>query len=322
VNICIIVAFNHDLHADAVVESLKRRLTVIRIDPSEFPTLGFCSDSGECEVSDRKFNLTDVIGIYCRIALDYMNFESEKDLIEKFSAREHLAALNGILLNIPSSRWINFPWKEAIAEGKIYPLRMARQLGIQVPSFVVSSKLSHLSEFQQKQGASIVKPLSDMSIAFQNGRFVEVPQMADFDAPYTADFDASQLSGKTPDEKTPTLVQRKIEKLGDVRAVVVDNKIFATYLVSNTPVVDSRLTKDRIEIEFSLPEDIVNKLFVLIHLRLGLRFATADFVHGIDGHLYLVDVNPSGNWLWQQSASDLPISSAISDGLCRPEPQA
>ena len=314
-NVCIILAGRNDIHADAVVDRLGQLALVIRIDPFDnLPTLKFGSDSNAVQIGRYQFNIEEVTGVFCRVALEALNFDMVHDPVEKFAAREHLNTLIGILLNIPQEKWINFPWSEAVAEGKLYPMNLALTLGISVPDFLVSSFYQDLLAFNLRHGPCIVKPISDMSIAKQDGRFVEIPDMADFSAPYTADFLPENLPIKDADELTPTLIQRKIKKTGDIRAVLLDEKVFCTFLHSRNNLVDSRLTRERHEEVFELESGLLKKLRNLIS-RLSLRFAALDLIVGVDRHLYLVDLNPSGNWLWQEQSFGLPISFAISESL-------
>jgi hypothetical protein len=315
VNVCIIIAAKQDIHADAVVDRLEKRALVIRFDPFDvLPTLKFCSGSDEVKIGSHQFHIEEISGVFCRVALEALNFDMVHDPVEKFAAREHLNSLIGILLNIQKEKWINFPWSEAVADGKLSPMNLARRLGISVPEFLVSSFYQDLLAFNLRHGPCIVKPLSDMSIAKQDGRFVEVPDMADFSAPYTADFLPDNVPIKDADELTPTLIQRKIEKTGDVRAVLLDDKIFCSFLHNCSNLVDSRLTQERHEEVFELDSGILEKLRNLMS-RLSLRFAALDLIVGVDRNLYLVDLNPSGNWLWQEQSLGLPISYAISESL-------
>jgi len=139
--------------------------------------------------------------------------------------------------------------------------------------------------------------------------------MAEFDAPYTTDFDPGRLMDGEAEDETPTLVQKKIQKRGDVRVVVVDRQVFASYMPKKHSIVDSRMAKERDEFVFYLDAGLSENIIHLTHNILNLRFATMDFIHGIDDVLYLVDVNPSGNFLWQETMLGIPISSALSEGL-------
>jgi hypothetical protein len=317
VSICIVVAEKHDIHADAVVDKLRGRCEIIRIDPTDtLPSVFFHSESSQISFDNSSFGLAEVSGVYCRFALESQNFDHISSPIGKFSAREHYEAMVGIFLNIQAYKWINYPWKEAIAEGKIYPLAMARSIGLSVPPFTVSSSTLHLLDFNRAMSPCIVKPISDMQIAKQNNQYIEVPDLGNFSAPYTADFSPLLLQVCQTDDATPTLIQKKIEKKGEVRIVIIDDKIFATHLVlSKESNVDSRIVKNRQEAIFSVGNETALKLQNLIKNILGLRFATMDMVQDEDESLHLVDINPSGNWLWQEIYLKLPISSAISDAL-------
>jgi glutathione synthase/RimK-type ligase-like ATP-grasp enzyme len=47
---------------------------------------------------------------------------------------------------------------------------------------------------------------------------------------------------------------------------------------------------------------------------LGLEFGGIDFAL-VDGTFYFIEVNPTGEWGWLVSVSDLPIDKAIVNSL-------
>ncbi|WP_329091666.1 hypothetical protein [Streptosporangium sp. NBC_01469] len=48
---------------------------------------------------------------------------------------------------------------------------------------------------------------------------------------------------------------------------------------------------------------------------LGLRFGALNFVVDHEGRYWFLEVNPCGQWDWNQAATGLPISDAIADEL-------
>ena len=315
---CIIVALRHDLHADAVVDKIATLSEVVRIDPFESP-VSMQMDSAnfaECLIGRSRLKIDSITGIFCRVALESIDFRHRDDPVARYAAKEYIGALSGFLLNVDEIHWVNFPWHEGRAEGKLFPMIKARNLGISVPRFFVTNDAAILTDKSLGGGKWIIKPLTDSAIAKQAGKYVEIPDFADFDAPYTAVFTPEKISSENIDA-TPVLIQERIDKKREIRVVAIDSQLFATaFDVEPGDALDGRLSKNRSETVYELPATISEKVLRLIH-SLQLRFATLDFVVDASGTFWLLDVNPSGNWLWQELGNGLPISEAIARALCK-----
>lgn len=311
---CLIVAYQEDLHADAVVASLIGQSDLIRIDPfTGADYIDFDSDIQELFViNGEQLDFASISGVYCRLALESLDVESESP-VERYAFKEYLGVLTGLLLNIPDKKWLNFPWNEAKAEGKIYPLLKAKKLGLDVPQFWVSNSTATLMRVASNKDL-VVKPITDSPIAIQNGTFTDFPVDGEFLAPYTVRFNADLIDVNSV-EGSAYLIQNRINYDYEIRACVIDDDVFATASDAIKSGVDIRLEQRSNERVISPPD----KLTILLkHLtkELGLRHATFDIaVEAVLGKYWLIDVNPSGNWLWQEISHRLPISKTFAKAL-------
>jgi glutathione synthase/RimK-type ligase-like ATP-grasp enzyme len=117
----------------------------------------------------------------------------------------------------------------------------------------------------------------------------------------------------------PIIVQREIPKEFDIRATVVGRKVFAVAIDSQTDPeakIDWRRTEnpDLPHQIHKLPGRMENLLITLTH-ELGLSFAAIDLILSPDGEYFFLEVNPSGQWLWVEDKTGLPISDAVADWL-------
>lgn len=313
----IVIAFNHDIHADAVIDCFTNREIICRIDPvGEPPSLAFDSKNRMIEINGVEINPDEISGVYCRYAIECGCASGIEDPVSQYRRKEYLGSLCGIFLHVPQSKWINFPWSESIAAGKIYPLTAAARFGIKVPKFIVTNNLANLDKFIGQSGGSgyVIKPITDTAIAYQNGSFTDIPDFASFDAPYTRSFIREEVNDATVDD-TPFLIQQKIEKILEVRCVVIDDEVLATLSDFHSGAdVDIRLQPNRQERLFSLPSTLTERIISLMRF-LNLRFCTLDFSVDSSGELWLTDVNPAGNWLWQEQQLGLGIPQKIAAAL-------
>lgn len=313
----VVIVLNHDIHADAVIDCFPNREIILRIDPTNAPpSMSFNGEDQVIDIDGGTMSPGEISGIYCRYAIECGCPSGAEDPVSRYRREEYLGSLCGLFLHVPQHRWINFPWSESIASGKIYPLTAATRFGIKVPRFIVSNNLVGLDQFLDKPESSgyVIKPITDAGIAFQNGSFTDIPDFASFDAPYTRAFIRSEVDDDSVDE-TPFLVQQKIEKVSEIRCVVMDDEVLATESVFHPGAdVDIRLQPNRQERLVALPSQLTEKIISLIRF-LNLRFCTLDFSVDSAGELWLTDVNPAGNWLWQEQQLDLGIPQKIATAL-------
>lgn len=309
----LVVAPCYDLHADAVVDRLPGER--IRIDPNGNIDLCVDSESADCFLSGSAVSVADISGVLCRCPLELPPVDTSGDPVANYRQCEELGALRGILLAIPADRWINYPWYENAADGKIQPLLVAKQVGLSVPPFIVTNNLVQLDLWCATYGDDlIIKPITDTAIARQRGQFVNVPDFSAFSAPYTARFDRQSLSPENIDA-TPFLIQKKINKVKELRVVVIDETVFVTETTAGSDApLDIRLKSERVETKSALAETDCRAVLAL-RSRLNLRFMTLDFAVDESGVPWLLDVNPQGNWLWQEQQLSLGIADHIADSL-------
>lgn len=316
----IILATAEDLHADAIIDCIKDRANAIRINiGSHNGNFFYDSDSKAVIIDDRLFSIDEISGIYCRVPLELKLNNSLGSEIENYRSSEFQAALRGVMLLVPAEYWINYPWFESFSDGKIYPLNIARQLGISVPPFIVTNSLSKLDKWLAiNSDHAVIKQISETGIAFQYGKFVDIPDFSEFHAAYTTAFDRTLLNEEIIDS-TPFMVQKRIDKLMEYRVVVIDSFVFASkIIVDSEDMVDQRLKSHRIESTVSLPS-LISKQIIELRAVLRLRFMALDFLIDNTGQYWLVDINPSGNWLWQELQLELGITQAITSGLINAE---
>lgn len=311
----VVLAYEQDLHADSVVGVLTDTTEVLRIDPFvgrdqlEF----FLEAYDSFKYNGSKVRFSEVSGVYCRLALESLEVESE-DPRDVFAFKEYIGSLNGVLLNIPEKRWVNCPWAEAKVDGKIRPLVQAKILGIDVPDFFVSNNQETLESVLKSPGMFVIKPITDAPIARQHGLHTVLPDFSDYFAPYTSDITLSDVDFELLDD-TPYLLQKKISGDLEFRVCVVGHHVFVTCSEPDESIVDVRLQPRVNEKPGCLPQSLSSSLVKLTE-RLGLRTATYDLIaESSRDKFWLVDVNPSGNWLWQERHFDLPISRAIAESL-------
>jgi glutathione synthase/RimK-type ligase-like ATP-grasp enzyme len=137
---------------------------------------------------------------------------------------------------------------------------------------------------------------------------------SEFLAPYTRELRPDILSSLEVDD-TPGLIQAKVEKIFDVRAVVVDNNVLAYALHQHdAESVDFRLNEITRVQPIGLPNHVAEGLTNLVR-DMHLRFAACDLILGVDGQFTFLEANVSGNWLFCELNDDFRITKSIARSL-------
>ena len=121
-------------------------------------------------------------------------------------------------------------------------------------------------------------------------------------------------------EVAPTMFQRLVEKVADVRVTMVGKLAFAVAIRRpwDAPIDfrDTDPSACMYEIFDLQPEDI--RKCVGFMESYGLRFGAFDFGLRHDGRLVFFECNPNGQWGWIEAYSGLPITAAVVDLLLDP----
>jgi len=322
----LVIALKSDLHSDAVIYHLnKKGVDVLRIDPTfddDLPEKVSIVSNPKIEAYyeflENKINPMTCNGIFCRFAIDLL-VPSSEDPLKNFTTAESLTAFLAPLRMVESSRWINDPWIENRVDCKILQSKIAKNIGLNIPEFIVSSNYNDLISFYNEYKNVIIKPLSDTTLALVDNKFIKQDNLFtdNFNAPYTAKFIPNENIDIKNIDNTPTLLQVEISKKSDIRATVIDDKVFAVEMPYNKDnPIDFRLNKNNNIKEYYLPNDINDKLIELVKI-LGLRFASCDLVIDKDNQIFFLESNVQGNWLWTEINENMNISETIADALIK-----
>ena len=216
-------------------------------------------------------------------------------------------AMEGFLAHIPFSKWINHPTANVMASHKMEQLSRAKHHGLKVPETLVTQNPTLLEEFWAASGGQlIVKPLCS---GYIERRVQEADSLI-----YTNALPSDLLDSPSI-EKAPTLFQRRIDKVTDIRTTVIDTHVHAvsiSALDSGVQRLDIR-RNNMSDVAYSaadVPKNIEDALLKLIR-SYGLRFAAVDFVVDRNGDWVFLEINPNGQWAWLDLAGCTDIAASF-----------
>jgi glutathione synthase/RimK-type ligase-like ATP-grasp enzyme len=264
-------------------------------DPAILKLSGPCGD----------LSISDVTGAYYRRP---GSFEAEGDEpVAAYVVAEWSAILRS-LWNALDDRWLNSPFSILRAEDKPRQLAAAQRLGLNVPGTLVTNAFDAARDFLA-DGPMVAKPLRHALI--DDGEVGSVV--------FTSRVTSLEASDAEAIRRAPMILQREVGKRSDVRVLVIDDRVFATRILSQAhdeTEVDWR-KGGRLDLEhqsFELPPSIAGAC-IAVTRELSLRFAAIDLIEDEEGTFWFLEANPNGQWAWIEQRTGAPVTAAIVDAL-------
>jgi hypothetical protein len=255
------------------------------------------------------------------------------ELSVSFSFGEISSLISGLPNLTHDCFWINDIRNEQRASNKITQLSMALACKFTIPRTIFTNDPDHVREFNSAVGTIIFKPISASQMPihrFNKSAFnaIEPDERERFqygknyssDLLYTQILTAEKFEQIASLRWSPAIFQELIEKQYDIRVTVVGNEIFACIIESQSredTKVDFRVMNQSGILPHKvayLPDDINRKILDLMG-RLGLYFGCIDLIQDKNGNYIFLEINPSGQWLWVEQVTGLPISRSIARAL-------
>lgn len=304
-----------DITTDFIVQELKRQgINFYRFNTEELSksvkiVLDFEREQYLLidKLDNKEFHLLDFTDIYYR--RPELPLYDDADLTEgekSFLQIEIYYTLEGVYRLLSKKHWFNNVFAIRNAENKIYQLLLAKEVGLTIPSTLISNHHDSVERFV-RYGKHIIKPVHNARIMDEKH-----PQIV-----YTSEI--TQAIKKEEAEFNINYLQNKIEKRCDVRATFVGEKCFAV-TIDSQQLEDSCIDWRRGEhilqhTPIELPQDILAKCLRLMK-RLNLDYGAIDFVLDKQGNFVFLEINPNGQWAWIEHLTGLPISKEIVKCLC------
>ena len=308
----LLVTNQKDLTTDFLVRDLRDRgveFYRLNTETSQF-TISIDPFTNNIDISDStsRIDLRNISSAYFRRP-GVPRFASTASQYHEYLTREWGALLDSLYSSI-GERWFSHPESIFLAENKPKQIRLANQIGFNVPETIITTDLDMVKRFQ-RDFSVIAKPLR---MGLLNGR-------DDREIVYTSKVEWLTEDDRIPLSMCPVIFQRRIAKKVDVRVTVVGNRVFPCAIFSQeteeTKLDWRRGSNPAIRHEiFELPEETVNKCVEIVRSQ-NLRFGAIDLVLDARGELWFLECNPNGQWAWIETRTGLPIAAAIVDELIR-----
>lgn len=313
-----------DVHADVVEAKLRRMgAQVCRFDWAEFPY--HASLSIEYQGGRKRVLLTrgsEVIDLQ-QCTSGWLRRPRKPRTSAKIANPTLAGYAEEECLQVVQDTWnaLEIPWLPgpiyAIrrADCKQLQLQLATSLGLEIPPTLITNDPDAFLAFYRQHGGQLIDKLPSVTMAasLRTGR--ELMR-------YTQPVTRRDVGYARRLRHSPMLFQAHVPKRFELRITVVGQAVLAAEIHSQSTKrtqldwrhYDWGHTPYRVH---HLPDEIRRACLAMV-ARLGLRFGAIDMIVTPDDRYIFLEINPSGQWLWVEQETGLPIGDAICAALMNP----
>jgi glutathione synthase/RimK-type ligase-like ATP-grasp enzyme len=289
-----------DLAADLIVLELQRRaIRYRRLNIDDFPAhLQIVYDPVDSSAiffaRGEQFNSADVGAAWYR--------RSRQFTYQDPYIQHEISVFLQCLWQEMTWPWVNDPIAVDKANSKLWQLRIASEIGFDIPDTLVGNQRSRVAG-RFTPGPFIAKTLGGAAIERYGKRYDLFSQLIPL----------SELE-EAAVEAAPCIFQESVKPGMDVRVTVVGEHVFATDIDAPAGYADWRAAPREAINPVDLPTEVVKRCRELCRTA-GLSYGAFDFVRQPGDRYVFLEVNPSGQWGWIEHATGQRITEAIVDVL-------
>lgn len=267
--------------------------------------------------------LSNVTCIWWRKPSHYHLDSAYTPHMQEFIKEEIDAALGG-LCSVYQSAWVNHPADMTAASNKIEQLARTQAYGLLIPETLITNDRKALASFCRSHPQVVYKTLTGPGLAGLSCIRKGIPVDYSHSVALTRLITAEETELMADIRDTPCLFQAYIAARCEYRVTIVGERVFvakhqdvADDAAGQTRGVDSRLAMKQARLlAASLPDAFIAGLHKLMK-SYRLSYATFDVLEDHAGSLYLIDVNPNGQYLFvERSVPTFDITAALADLIC------
>lgn len=215
-----------------------------------------------------------------------------------FAYSESTEAFAGLWQSLDVA-WINHPAAEETAARKVYQLRTAQDVGLEIPRTLITNDPAEARAFIDVLGheLTVYKAFLPTADDWRETRILRLEEVSQIESVRYA----------------PVIFQEYVPAGVDLRVTVVGDEILAAAIHSQQTSyqVDYRMDLGRARVEpFQLTQGIRDRVHALM-TRLGLVYGAVDMRLTPDGRHVFLEINPSGEWLFVEERTGLPITETF-----------
>lgn len=314
----LILTRGSDRESDYIGIGLMRRgIDYVRLDIEDVPDLLRIRysinkqgvQSIQFLLDEREIDIAHISAVFLR-DFDVGAIKFKGDKLSKTFSFEQWNDAYGILQAALKCAWVNRPDAARVANDRVQQLSVAKAVGLDIPETIITNDPEMARDFYHIHGGRIIiKALHHHAVQVSNRIY----------SMYTHRMTNKDLSYLNNLVNAPCILQEKILKKSDLRITIVGNQIFAVEIDSQSTLKGRddlhryplrKLPKRTIELKKTDQDKCIKLLDSF-----GLEYGAIDLVRDRSDRLIFLEINPTGDWLWIEHCTGLPITEAIVDLL-------
>lgn len=204
--------------------------------------------------------------------------------LSSFAQEEMAAAARAFVAQLSAGRILGCADYATLSKWET--LKLARELGLNVPMSIIASKRSSLLNFTQAHGPIITKALKN-ALSFQN-------EDGSYSTSYTKLLALSEIE-TLPERFAPALFQCFVEKEMDVRVFYLYGRCWAAGIIGPGQTDFRKASNQNTVQPMELSLEVQDKISSLMKA-LGLNTGSLDFLWTPKGEYVFLEVNPVGQF--------------------------
>lgn len=304
----LIIAQEDDAHTRAVVREIEQiGRDVVTADLSNFPKRSTLNVRYTCcghhqfmlDINGRRHDLGEFGSVWWRRPQPaQISADLSSETHRHFAANECAEALTGVWYSLDAF-WVNDPAKDHVAHRKVMQLRLAQQIGFDLPDTLITNDPGEAKHFIDSHGYRdvVYKAFSATEDAWRETRRFRPEELAQLDQVKYA----------------PVIFQEYVDAVYDIRITLVGDEIFAAAIHSQQTSYPTDFRMDMANAKITpveLPAKVQERLRQY-RRALGLQYGAVDMRLRADGKYVFLEINPAGQWLFIEEATRQPIAAAL-----------
>ncbi len=317
--VLIVTRRDDDVVTPAVVRAIEMRGGhAVRFDTDDFPgeaelvaRLEPGADQLELVTREGRFDLAEVSAIWHRrLAFGGRLPESFEPRMRDACRQEARASAMGLLASLRAFR-LDVERELRRAEHKPLQLRVARDVGLEVPATLVTNDAGAVRAFAAERAGGVVTKMLSSFAVFEGGEEKVV---------FTSALGADDLEHLDGLQWSPMTFQERVPKALELRVIVVGDRVMAAAVNSAAHAgaeVDWRRLGPSLQGFWKphvLPDSVRDAVLRLMDT-FQLNYGALDFILTPGGRYVFLEINPAGEFFWIDAALDGAISGALADVL-------
>lgn len=312
----LILSESYDQNANNVLDWYKYNF--IRINRGSAISFNFClnskiSNSNQITL-DSSIIVFDQVNAFLYSRGDF-TFSIEDEILSEKKSVERILDIEWLKLKDFLHKWCESKkafgsYNKEMFHNKVYCLTAAKQIGLQIPPTLITTQKIHLLMFVQEHRECITKAVSNM-FKIEKSNFFQIIGVK---------LVLENYFNKLNDTFFPTLIQKKIEKVFELRIFYMKGQFYPMVIFSQNDEktqLDYRnynREKPNRNIPYILPVDIQEKLQLLMD-KLDLDSGSIDMIVTPEGEYVFLEVNPTGQFGWVSENCNYYLEEKIANYL-------